>query len=658
MSDLSTGISKPDTGSPFRSKAINAALRYGRYCFRRVRWYVRDETGAEAIEWIAMAAVLVTLLAILALIVIPPSTGASIGHAIVEAIMSWAQTLLGEPAGGNAGSSLLSLVALTLVFLAGLGGVLGLVLSIRNFYQYRISDWTSSPDRLELEFGARTKRLASELSEALEAPYLHMGLSYRHLLVFILDAHVIFQDTNLPGALPVVYVRRRELLVEDMEDIKHLLSQGNIGIYNVVILVVLGREIEVQRSREMCVKRSRAVLGYDIVVLSSRDLQRLVLAPDSRLILRQLVLSQIDLLRASPYVEVGPAPDHMFFGRERELQHITDHACSMSHVIVSGRRVGKTSVMVRLHRITLPATGCWTIYHDCSTTPTFEAFCAAPILNWRPEIPQDAPGTLGDLLQAPSPPRPLVLLLDEADKLVPNDKVGGWRLLNLLRAQAGSGRVQIILSGERTLSDALLDPTGPLFNFADKIILGPLSLEATEELITRPMRQLGVVLVDTTAITQCIYDFTFGHPNVIQRFCRRLLEGLVRESSRRITLEDVERVAGDPQFQEKDFLATYWERATPLEQIISLLMAYDAKPYRLQSVLDMLAAHDLCPAPEVAKAALDRLVDLRSILKRTQLGYEFAVSAFPKVVANTITAEDLLIVLKSQYLTNPMELPE
>jgi len=88
------------------------------------------------------------------------------------------------------------------------------------------------------------------------------------------------------------------------------------------------------------------------------------------------------------------------------------------------------------------------------------------------------------------------------------------------------------------------------------------------------------------------------------------------------------------------------------------VMAQEAKPYRLQAVLDLLAVHGLQPEPEVVRAALDRLVDLRSILKRSQAGYAFAVESFPRVVADTTTAEDLLIVLKSQYLKNPMELAE
>ena len=60
----------------------------------------------------------------------------------------------------------------------------------------------------------------------------------------------------------------------------------------------------------------------------------------------------------------------------------------------------------------------------------------------------------------------------------------------------------------------------------------------------------------------------------------------------------------------------------------------------------------------VAKNALDRLTDLRSILKRSQAGYEFAVKAFPKVLDNRVTAEDMLIKLKSVYLRDPADVIE
>jgi hypothetical protein len=228
----------------------------------------------------------------------------------------------------------------------------------------------------------------------------------------------------------------------------------------------------------------------------------------------------------------------------------------------------------------------------------------------------------------------------------------------MLRAMTNTGRAQFVLSGERALRDAVDDPSSPLFNVTNEILLGPLDTDAATELILAPMRRLEIRLVDARAIALRIHKFASGHPNIIQRICQRLVNRLGEMDLRLLSLRDVDAVINHPEFQEKDFLETYWERATPLEQIVSLLMAQNPEPYRLQAVLDLLAKHGLYPEPEVTKAALDRLVDLRSILKRSQAGYEFAVMAFPEVIANTTTAEDLLIVLKSQYLKNPMELPE
>ena len=371
-----------------------------------------------------------------------------------------------------------------------------------------------------------------------------------------------------------------------------------------------------------------------------------------------MVLSKASLVDVSPFTDTGQTPDDMFVGREHELRTITEHIRLRSFAIVGGRRIGKTSVLGRLHRIRLPAAGYYTVYHDCSTTPDCDAFLAAPILQWSTEPLKKCNITFGELFKNPPNDRLLVILLDEADKLIPSERSSNWRLFNLLRSLINQSLIRMVICGERSLDSVLQDPASPLFNLASKMLLGPIDYVAVEELVTRPMRQMEIELVNAQTVVDCIFEFTSGHPSVVQRICCRLVERLSEQDARRISLTSVNEVINDPKFQENDFLAVFWERATPLEQIISLLMAQEPRSYRLQDVLDMLARQGLAPEPKTAKAALDRLVDLRSILKRSQTGYSFAVPAFPRVVANTTTSEDLLIVLKSQYLKKPMELPE
>jgi hypothetical protein len=164
------------------------------------------------------------------------------------------------------------------------------------------------------------------------------------------------------------------------------------------------------------------------------------------------------------------------------------------------------------------------------------------------------------------------------------------------------------------------------------------------------MKQLEIELAEEKAIVNRVWAFTSGHPNIVQRLCRRLIEQLNEQDTRRIAIDDVDAVIRDPGFQRDDFLSTYWEAATPLEKIISLLMSDNDEVCTLQSLLEALEDHcGLQPSAREIDDALQRLVDLRSILKRTPVGYEFAVEAFPRVVAGTMTLNDMLMILTEEY---------
>jgi hypothetical protein len=70
----------------------------------------------------------------------------------------------------------------------------------------------------------------------------------------------------------------------------------------------------------------------------------------------------------------------------------------------------------------------------------------------------------------------------------------------------------------------------------------------------------------------------------------------------------------------------------------------------LQSTRQALTERcNLHPKAREVDDALQRLVDLRSILKRTPAGYEFATEAFPLVVAGTMTLIDMLEILTEEY---------
>ena len=214
---------------------------------------------------------------------------------------------------------------------------------------------------------------------------------------------------------------------------------------------------------------------------------------------------------------------------------------------------------------------------------------------------------------------------------------------------ANSGSAQIILSGVETLYEGLHDIRSPLFNFARQMLLGPFDRHATGESVAYPLKQLEIELVEEEAIIDSVWNFTSGHPNLIQRLCLQLVDSLAEHELRRITVNDVNAVGNSIEFQE-DFLDTYWSLATPLERIISLLMADDGSLRTVRALSQALAERcDIHPKLQEIDQALRRLVDLRSILRRTSNGYEFAVEAFPNVVTKAVSLDDLIVVLGGQY---------
>jgi len=470
--------------------------------------------------------------------------------------------------------------------------------------------------------------------------------SYLDLFGFLLEMPTL--HLNVPDPVPFVFVNRQEIdasTVTNIRDLVQILERDNRSQPHLFALVM---------ALDGAAKIREQLLGspfvQELIVISRENLRKILMAKDPSRVLRSLIVEQVNILSISPFIITGPTSDRMFFGRESEMREVTRRLASVSCALIGGRRVGKTSMLGHLHRVRLPAACFRTLYHDCSITPSYQVFLTAPVRNWRPEPPPSAPATFGDLLQSPPTDRPLVLLLDEADKLVPADRTNDWRLFRALRALTNFACVRVVLSGECTLRAALHDPGSPLFNFANEILLGPLDIRAVNELITQPMKQLEIELADESAIVRSIYDFTSGHPNVVQRLCHRLIERLNEQGTRHITQDDVNAVIEDPQFQEIDFLQTYLEAATLLEKIITLVLLQEVRPYRLTEVCQLLSvqAH-IRPGAVATKDALDRLVELRSILKRSQDGYAFAVGAFPRVLAHTTTVEDLLEVLVEQY---------
>jgi len=455
--------------------------------------------------------------------------------------------------------------------------------------------------------------------------------------IFKINASTIFKGLLIHPLIPVLFLQRDNLLPNDIDEIINIASQHWIEAERIVFVFLYATEDQLADTRQILREKVEEPYDYDVFVFNFRRLLDSFVSDNPQQALRSLILSGIHLKRATPFIITGPTPPGMFFGRKKELSDITSHAEVTSFAIVGGRRMGKTSILRRLHLELLPKAGFKTLYHDCAPTPDQTSFCRTLLGNdkWIPNSPFGQTITFGELLEAQTGAKKLVLLLDEVDELIVSDQRNSWALFKALRALVNSGGAQIVLSGERVLHESLKDPAGPLYNLANELLLGPLEKTFVDELISSPMKQLEIELVDKQKIIQMIYDFTSGHPNVVQRLCRRLIEQLSKQSAHRITLEDVNDVIENPKFISDDFLETYLSKASTLEHLIAILMAMNNQIGNLPDVYQALAENGINATYNQVHSALERLVDLRSILTRTPDRYSFNVSAFPLVVAKS-----------------------
>ena len=473
--------------------------------------------------------------------------------------------------------------------------------------------------------------------------------------------NIIFSpDIRLPQThLPILFFKSSRMpSQEDIDSLRLLLrSLRGKGIGNIVSVVSFLPKEEAKQLSD-ALREIMKPLGVDSLFFTLRDIQRLVSAKDPRPLLMGWLLEQVNLLTVSPYIISGPTPSSMFFGREIELQEITQQIITKSYAIIGGRRVGKTSLMMHLHEISLPQAGVPSRYLDCSAVSAYETLLRS-MIDLRQLGEETLSGltiTFQQLLQSPPQDKFLVLLLDEADKLIPVDQKNGWPLFSVLRSFINERKGQIVLGGERTLLHALQDPHGLLFNFAEDKLIGPLNRAAVERLVTLPMKHLLITLVNEKAIVDLIWESTGGHPNVVQRLCRRLIDFLNRENTRHIELDNVRLVVEDFSFLIDDFLNTYWEQASDLERIISLLMVKKgAESYSSLDIRALLADYTIPAKEHDVKEALDNLETLRSILKRDLTGYRFAISAFPQVLAHTGIISDLISDYTRKYLETKEE---
>jgi len=333
----------------------------------------------------------------------------------------------------------------------------------------------------------------------------------------------------------------------------------------------------------------------------------------------------------------------MFFGREYELKTIVRTVRDTNFAIVGGRKIGKTSVLARVHQLLQEAPEYKPFYLDCQAIRSHADFFEAIDTMWKTPLPAPTPEGFRRMatdLAAQYPSRTVVMMLDEIDGLLLHDIACDEHLFRVLRALTQEGQLRLVACGEKILNAALHNPRLAFFNFCNLIQLTYLPLEEARRVVIDPMHEMGISLEDDEALADQIVELAAGHPNVVQYICQKLIERINQRRERLITRTDLDALSQSTQFAEY-FAEVSWGNADALERLITLLML-DQPEVTLGEMAERLRARELPVTPIQLENAFDDLC-LYSILRRDGPKYTFAAQAFPEVLRRSQDVYGLIL---------------
>ena len=269
--------------------------------------------------------------------------------------------------------------------------------------------------------------------------------------------------------------------------------------------------------------------------------------------------------RFNPYVAGAPViEDDMFFGRQELVDRILQTIHNNSLLIYGERRIGKTSIQhqlkKRLSELDDPVYDFHPVYVDLQGTPEdqfFQTIASDVFEQLEPVLGGLRPGhdTSGDysyrdfirdiravlkVLESRSARKVrLVLLIDEVDELNDYDPRINQKLRSLFMKNFAENLVAVVSGVE--IKKHWEREGSPWYNFFEEIEVRPLEPRDAQALIERP---IGGIFKVEGGVADRIISLTAGKPYLIQKMCIALVTRLHEQRRRKITIADVEAVAG------------------------------------------------------------------------------------------------------------------
>jgi photosystem II stability/assembly factor-like uncharacterized protein len=294
---------------------------------------------------------------------------------------------------------------------------------------------------------------------------------------------------NLPPRFPLIFIADLNPSPETVRILFDTVSVLKETTYFTLVIPLEPESADVDIPQVLRRVIDSSPYAHDFVVLSHEDVIDILVARYPERILVRQISRQVDISFISPFVVNGPVPLQMFFGRDKEIRNLVDHAVRRNFAIVGNRKIGKTSLLNQVEARLAGKDGVYLLRMDCQAVCDAADFYKAIQNALGINLGADTPSALMAAIRIDeklSKP-PLVLMLDEVDTLLAAEKSQGEALLSVLRQLANEHTCTFIFCGGRVLAQQLRNPESAMFNFPEALPLPYLSREEMDDVIIRPL---------------------------------------------------------------------------------------------------------------------------------------------------------------------------
>lgn len=396
------------------------------------------------------------------------------------------------------------------------------------------------------------------------------------------------------------------------------------------------------------------------VVLKPGDIRFITESGRSKTALARIIRQQVRLTDLSPYTTNRIATGRMFFGREAELRQILQRT-NENFAIAGPRRVGKSSLASELMRRMADASSpldpeVRIAYADCNLLGGIddeEELFGALVKSLRPDRRDEmymwkrtghrrsATATSFEYFSrlVTQRYRSVLIVIDEIDSLIDRDRERSWATLRKLQALIDAQRrdargsvvsnTTVVLCGFSQLFYALYDNAFPFYGRCRTLMLENLSKEATAKLISEPLKELGIAIVNEGEVTNRIFYETGGMPSIVQAICKEVVSLADAAEIPQLTPDLVDRILHSEKLLPLDnYLRWFDYKASQMEQAV-LYFAAPLNRFSVDAFVRYLQDREVMDVGlEKLRQPLDNLT-LANLLREVERHrtYEFAVEA-------------------------------